>query len=154
MGLGGLLATLEPWLNHPHRIGYAEYKPVQLRTAAACGLPVPRTVVTNDPAVAREFVADVGQAVYKPFGGTGIPDDDGVRQVYCSVVGPDQVEDPSISRTMHLFQEWVPKAYEVRLTVVDGEFFAARIDGHSESARVDWRTDYDNLAWVGVVCSL
>ncbi|PZS38664.1 MAG: hypothetical protein DLM62_12480, partial [Pseudonocardiales bacterium] len=24
MGLGGLLASLEPWLNHPHQIGYSE----------------------------------------------------------------------------------------------------------------------------------
>lgn len=53
LGLGGLLATLGPWLNHPHRIGYAEYKPVQLRAAAACGLRVPRTLVTNDPGTAR-----------------------------------------------------------------------------------------------------
>ncbi|MGH3888944.1 MAG: MvdC/MvdD family ATP grasp protein, partial [Pseudonocardiaceae bacterium] len=26
MGFGGLLASLDQWLNHPHNIGYAEYK--------------------------------------------------------------------------------------------------------------------------------
>lgn len=48
---------------------------------------------------------------------------------------------------MHLFQEWVPKDYEVRLTVVDGEFFAARIDSESDAAHVDWRSDYDNVSY-------
>ena len=77
LGLGGLLASLQPWLNHPHQIGYSEFKPVQLRAAVACGLRVPRTVVTNDPGVARAFVTDVGRAVYKPFGGPGVCDADG-----------------------------------------------------------------------------
>jgi ATP-grasp ribosomal peptide maturase len=147
MGFGGLLATLDPWLNHPHHIGYAEYKPVQLRAAVACGLPVPRTLVTNEPETARAFVTDVGRAVYKPFGGSGAHDEDGVRQVFCSVVGPDDCDNPNIARTMHLFQEWVPKHYEVRLTVVDGEFFAARIDSESDAAHVDWRSDYDNVSY-------
>jgi len=43
---------------------------------------------------------------------------------------------------MHLFQQWVPKEHEVRLTVVDGRFFAACINAASGAARVDWRSDY------------
>ncbi|MGH3794036.1 MAG: ATP-grasp ribosomal peptide maturase [Pseudonocardiaceae bacterium] len=147
MGLGGLLATLEPWLNHPHQIGYAEYKPVQLHTAVSCGLPVPRTLITNEPATARAFVTDAGPAVYKPFSGSGVFDEDGFRQVFCTPIGPEQCDDRNISRTMHLFQQWIPKDYEVRLTVVDGQFFAARIDGESEAAQVDWRSDYGALSY-------
>ncbi|MBV9314007.1 MAG: ATP-grasp ribosomal peptide maturase [Pseudonocardia sp.] len=147
MGFGGLLASLEPWLNHPHQIGYVEYKPVQLRAAVACGLPVPGTLVTNNPGMAHEFVSRVGRAVCKPFGGTGVNDDDGYRQLFSTVVEPQQCDDLNIARTMHLFQEWVPKEYEVRLTVVDGHFFAARIDGESEAARVDWRSDYNALSY-------
>ncbi len=58
LGFGGLLASLDPWLNHPHNIGYAEYKPVQLRQAVACRLRVPRTLVTNEPETAQKFVTD------------------------------------------------------------------------------------------------
>lgn len=147
MGFGGLLASLDPWLNHPHQIGYAEYKPVQLREAAACGLRVPRTLVTNDPKTAKEFVFHVGRAVCKPFGGFGVCDEDGYRQTFTTVVTPQQCGDPSIARTMHLFQEWVPKEYEVRLTVVDDCFFAARIDAGSKAACVDWQSDYDALSY-------
>lgn len=147
MGLGGLLATLEPWLNHPYQIGYAEYKPVQLRAAVACGLSVPRTLVTNEPETARAFVTAVGRAVCKPFSGSGVYDDDGLRQVFCTVVEPGRCDSPSISRTMHLFQEAVLKDHEIRLTVVDDQFFAARIDGNSPAAQVDWRSDYDALSY-------
>lgn len=98
----------------------------------ACGLRVPRTVLTNDPDTARAFVANLGRVVYKPFGGSGV-DDDGFRQVFCTVIGLEQCGNPNISRTMHLFQQWVSKDYEVRLTVVDSQFFAARIDGGSKA---------------------
>lgn len=150
MGFGGLVAALEPWLNHPHQIGYAEYKPVQLRAAVACGLKVPRTLVTNEPETARAFVADVARAVYKPFSGSGVYDDDGFRQVFCTVVEPEQCDNLNISRTMHLFQEAVSKDYEIRLTVVDDQFFAARIDGNSPAAQVDWRSDYEALSYQAV----
>lgn len=150
IGLGGLLAALEPWLNHPHQISYAEYKPVQLRMAVASGLRVPRTLVTNVPNTAHAFVTEVGRAVYKPFSGSGIYDDNGFRQVFCTLLDPEQCDDPNISRTMHLFQQWVPKDYDVRLTVVDNQFFAARIDGKSESARVDWRSDYPALSYEAI----
>jgi glutathione synthase/RimK-type ligase-like ATP-grasp enzyme len=99
------------------------------------------------PASEPGMTDSVGRAVYKPFGGSGVHDEDGVRQVFCSVVGPDDCDNPNIARTMHLFQEWVPKDYEVRLTVVDGEFFAARIDSESDAAHVDWRSDYDNVSY-------
>jgi glutathione synthase/RimK-type ligase-like ATP-grasp enzyme len=48
---------------------------------------------------------------------------------------------------MHIFQEWVPKKYEVRVTVVDGRFFAARIDAMPEAAYVDWRSDYHSISY-------
>ncbi|MGH3439744.1 MAG: ATP-grasp ribosomal peptide maturase [Sciscionella sp.] len=150
LGFGGLLASLDQWLNHPHRIGYAEYKPVQLRRAVACGLRVPRTLITNDPERARAFVAGVGDAVYKPFGGAGVSDEDGFRYVFTTRVTADQCADQNIARTMHTFQEWVPKKYEVRMTVVDGRVFAARIDAASDAAHVDWRSDYHAISYATV----
>lgn len=151
LGLGGLLACLRPWLNHPHSIGYAEYKPVALQTATGVGLPVPRTLVTNDPDTARAFVADVGHAVYKPFGGTAaITDTEGTHQLFTTRVSPEQAGAASVAHSMHLFQAWVPKDYEVRLTVVDDRFFAARIDAHSPAAQVDWRADYRNLEYAPI----
>ncbi len=130
----------------PPRTGYAEYKPVQLHTAIAAGLQVPRTLVTNDPDTARAFVSEVGEAIYKPLGGTAaVTDVEGTHQVCATRVTPEQAGGPSVAHTMHLFQQWVPKDYEVRLTVVDDQFFAARIDARTAAAKVDWRADYHAL---------
>lgn len=50
LGLGGVLAALPVlWVNNPNRAADAMYKPLQLTTAAACGLCVPPTLVTNVP---------------------------------------------------------------------------------------------------------
>jgi hypothetical protein len=55
--------------------------------------------------------------------------------------------DDSIAGTAHLLQHWVPKAFEVRITIVDGRLYAARIDAGSAAAHIDWRTDYDALTY-------
>lgn len=149
-GFGGLLRAIPHWLNHPDLITHAEYKPVQLAAAAAAGLSVPRTLITNDPATAREFVAHVDRAVYKPFSSPYLDDEGTRRLIYTtSLSGPHEIDD-SVRHTAHLFQEWVDKAYEVRLTVVDQHCFAARLVGRSQRAAIDWRSDYPAIEY-GVV---
>ena len=42
---------------------------------------------------------------------------------------------------MTTLQEFVPKAYEVRLTVIGSAWFPIALDAGSERARTDWRSD-------------
>jgi ATP-grasp ribosomal peptide maturase len=146
LGFGGLLASIDQWLNHPHQISYSEYKPVQLKTARRCGFTVPRTLITNDPVAARKFVRSVETAVCKPFGSTSIVDTEGVYQFFSTVIDHTRI-DESVRHTMHMFQAWADKKYEVRLTVVDDRMFAARIDASSEAGYRDWRSDYRRLTY-------
>ncbi|MGH3736902.1 MAG: MvdC/MvdD family ATP grasp protein [Micromonosporaceae bacterium] len=74
-GFGGVISALPRWMNHPAAIGRAEYKAVQLRGAAACGLTIPRTLITNDPQQAKEFADDVGATVHKRLSGAIGPGD-------------------------------------------------------------------------------
>lgn len=139
-GLDGLLAAVPGWFNRPDRMDHAEYKPVQLAAAAAAGLATPRTLVTNDPEAARRFVAGLPAAVYKAFCST-VREPAGRRFIYTSMVTADAITD-DVRYTAHLFQEWIDKTHEVRLTVVDDRLFAARLRGTSAAAAVDWRADY------------
>jgi ATP-grasp ribosomal peptide maturase len=146
-GLGGLLATSSRWLNHPHRASIAEYKPLQLAQAAAVGLDVPDTLVTNEVAEARRFVAKHGQAIYKPLTQAQIG---AGRMVYACVVTPSDLDgEPGtgVAATAHMFQERIHSEYAVRLTVVDGAMFAAAIHAHSPAAAIDWRADYAALSY-------
>lgn len=58
-GIIGVLESLSLrhtlWVSRSHNIRRAELKALQLATAQAIGLCVPRTLVTNDPHAAREF---------------------------------------------------------------------------------------------------
>ncbi len=66
--------------------------------------------------------------------------------VYTHLLTDDDLADlRGVHHTAHLFQEYVPKVFEVRLTVVGDEFFAAKIATSSATyTQVDWRRDYDS----------
>lgn len=87
-----------------------------------------------------------GRAVYKPLTPAGITETDTHRVVFTTPVAVGDV-DESVRLTAHLLQERIDKRYEVRLTVVDDVFLAARIDAGSNAAAVDWRADYEALAY-------
>ncbi|MFJ3904762.1 hypothetical protein [Streptomyces sp. NPDC090025] len=131
-------------INHPSRDAAANYKPVQLAAAARCGLDVPRSVITSDPEHARTFMGD-DTVVYKGLGG-GVLGPEGRQFLPVALVSADQVDD-GVGSTAHLFQECVDKAYEVRLTVIGDRMFPVAIHAGSETARLDWRTDYRSLTY-------
>ncbi|MGW5448677.1 ATP-grasp ribosomal peptide maturase [Streptomyces asiaticus] len=149
-GFGGLVYALPAlWVNHPNRNALARFPPVALAVAARSGLSVPRTLITNDPAEAREFISALpGQvAAYKALGTTHPSDnDDRPQALWTTQVRPDEINE-SVRRTAHQFQEWVDKAYEVRLTAVGHQLFAAEIHAGSDASRLDFRADYDSLTY-------
>ncbi|MGW2542661.1 hypothetical protein ACWC5I_17725 [Kitasatospora sp. NPDC001574] len=62
------------------------------------------------------------------------------------VLDPAELDD-SVRLCAHLFQEWIDKSHEVRLTVVGDRFFPVEIHAGSDAARIDWRTDYKSLTY-------
>jgi glutathione synthase/RimK-type ligase-like ATP-grasp enzyme len=131
------------WLPPPGKAADAEYKPLQLRIAAESELKVPRTLITNEPRAATRFAESVaGPVVHKPFSHVRGVVNNQTAAVYTSIVRPEELAHPDVATTAHLFQEWVPKEYEVRLTVVGRELFAAEIHADSEAGHIDWRSDY------------
>ncbi|MFD7136955.1 ATP-grasp ribosomal peptide maturase [Streptomyces sp. NPDC059894] len=152
-GLGGVLSALEcRWVNHPTAMARAEYKPVQLAAARACRLLIPPTLITNRPEDVRSFAADVSAAIVcKPVASPVVIEDGQLRCVYTRRLEPADLDDlRGIDTTAHLFQAWVPKKHEVRLTVIGKRMFAAAIHAGSEAAHEDWRSDYGSLTYMAV----
>ena len=154
VGLGGVLASLRArWMNHPSALADAEYKPRQLALAATVGLDTPRTLVTNDRAAVRTFAGEVGDVVVKPLAEPIVREAGGSTPVWTRRLTSADLEDlDGVETTAHLFQAFVTKAYEVRVTAVGDRLFAVRIDAGSPQARVDWRSDYDALTYQVVEC--
>jgi ATP-grasp ribosomal peptide maturase len=137
--LGGILTSLPGclYVNHPHRIGDAEYKPAGLAAAAAAGFKVPPTVITNVPDDARAFIKEYGPAIFKPISVPLYLVDGQAQTVPVTEVSADEI-DNSVTGTMHLFQKRVDKVADIRVTVIGEQIFAVQID----SGLLDWRTDY------------
>ncbi|GGP04743.1 ATP-grasp ribosomal peptide maturase [Nonomuraea glycinis] len=145
-GLGGVLAALPGtfYLNHPFRNRDAEYKPLQLATAAACGLAIPRTLITNRQDSVRRFASRSDGTVFKPLWSTPFKTDNGKwRTIWAHPIDPEEV-DGTVTGAAHLFQEQVKKAADVRVTMVGDHVFPVRIDG---SPALDWRLHYDSLSY-------
>ncbi|MFD4261954.1 ATP-grasp ribosomal peptide maturase, partial [Streptomyces sp. NPDC058534] len=143
-GLGGVLASLPGclYVNHPHRVGDAEFKPSGLAAAAHAGFPLPPTAVTSDPDAARAFIEQHGRVIYKPLSAPLYRVDGVSCTVEVAAVTADEI-DEAVSGTAHLFQRQVDKTADVRVTVIGDQVFAVRID----SDLLDWRTDYGRLRY-------
>jgi glutathione synthase/RimK-type ligase-like ATP-grasp enzyme len=121
---------------------------VGLRTAVGCGLTVPSTLLTSNLAQAHIFCESVeGGVVYKPLSATNIVTDDDMQLIYTSKVYGKNLDEADLSLTMNLLQAWVPKRYDVRVTVVGSHLFGVAIHAGSSEAYIDWRTDYDSLSY-------
>lgn len=149
-GLGGIITALDcRWVNHPAAMSRAEYKPLQLASAREAGLAIPPTLVTNSPDAVRAFVGDVGgQAICKPVASPVFVEGDQLKTVYTHRVTETDLGDVrGIDTTAHLFQAWVEKRHEVRLTVVGDRLFAAEVHAGSAAAHTDWRSDYASVTY-------
>lgn len=136
------LLTIEGvlWVNHPHRHAAANAKAAQLRAARRLGLEIPPTLVTNDADAARAFLAKAdGPVVYKAMSQS--LDTEPGRALFTGLVTEREIAKlDAIELTPGIFQQFVPKAYELRVTVVGERLFGVRLDSQAHAAsRIDWR---------------
>ena len=128
------------WINHPHCHIRANSKPAQLAIACKLGLDIPPTVITNDPDEVREFVTQSNrETVYKAL--TQSLDTEPGKSLFTSIVTKQALAKLDLIRlTPGVFQQLIPKAYELRVTVVGPRIFSAKIDSQTRSeTKVDWR---------------
>lgn len=119
------------WVNPPQSAQKATYKLYQLRLAAHIGFMVPQTIVTNDPNEALAFLRLCNdQMVYKQLNRFFVQDSEDVYGVYVTLVTENELEEnwDSVRLAPSLFQEVVPKAYELTIFVVGDYVWATAID--------------------------
>ncbi|MFE6887948.1 ATP-grasp ribosomal peptide maturase [Streptomyces sp. NPDC057694] len=131
---GMLRCTDARWMNHPDAARRARHKPWQLWLARECGLPVPATLITTFPRVAREFAERYPDLVVKPVSGSH-PGDDGLA-VPTTRVRPDE-DFRAVEHGPTLLQRRIRTAADIRLTVVGERMFAARAAADPDAADDD-----------------
>jgi len=150
LGLGGVLAELDTrWVNHPNQSANSAYKPVQLATAARCGLTIPPTVITNDPKAVRRLAKKCPDGiVHKSLGPNTVTTDGHIDVAFTHRLESADLEDLSaVELTATQVQGWVDKKYEARIIVIGDQMFTVLIHAGSAASRIDWRADYKNLSY-------
>lgn len=131
------------WINPYQNDVAAHSKPYQLAIAQEVGLTVPATLISNDMTQVQEFYERCsGKMIYKSLVFHPFCMQNSVHTIYTSVVSEADLLEASrnISYAPHLFQEYVPKRSELRITIIGEYISAVEIDSQkTPSTVIDWR---------------
>lgn len=139
--LGGIMGRTAHWMSHPAAVWQSEFKPYQLTVASEVGLPIPPTVITNDPPTIRKAFVDFGSMVVKPARSGHVVQAGQEHAIFTSRVLEQHLAELDSARlSPAIYQALVPKRFDLRITIVGKRIFAAAIDSQSDPAAiVDWR---------------
>lgn len=108
IGVGGALLALPGvlWVNRPDLAATAVYRPQQWAVAARCGISVPRSLVTNDPAAVQRFAAQSRTGVVvKPLTANLLYEDSTYKMGWTRKLSAEDLADlRGVDATAHLVQ--------------------------------------------------
>lgn len=140
-----------PWINKmetDHAVG--NNKLLQLQEAQLSGLAIPRTLFTNNPEQVQAFyTACQGNMIMKLHGALSRSmDASGAFFPTTRVTEQHLLQLDTLAYCPMIFQEDVPKAYELRIAYVDGAFYTGKINATKDAAgQTDWRAANVTLPW-------
>lgn len=145
LGIGGVLSSLDAlWMNEPNRACDAEYRPRQLTTAMTCGLPVARTLVTNDKLAVHYFARASERGLVQKALGSNVGTVDDRRMIHyarrTSGHALDELTGVELTaHQLHQFQHRIDLDHEVQVVVVGDRLFPVALDRRSgyESLRYE-----------------
>lgn len=139
-----------PWMNYmqqDHLVG--NDKLMQLTHAQQAGLIIPETIFTNDAHTIRNFFDECkGEMVVKLHGALSRSMEGNTPFFPTTKLNTaDMNRLDQLAYCPMIFQQYIPKAYELRVVYVDGAFFAGKIP-NEHAGVTDWRTiSNQRVAW-------
>jgi glutathione synthase/RimK-type ligase-like ATP-grasp enzyme len=139
------------WINNPRNSKMADDKIRQQKLAIDCGLETPSSLYGNDPKEIRSFLRKMGgKAIYKPLKPFYASWTEKGKKMclYTSIIEEGVLPaDEVLALTPGIFQELLPKEFELRVVIMGRKVFAFRIDVPEGSrGRLDWRSAYHEIA--------
>ena len=116
----------------------------QLQAAQLVGILTPITLITNDPVKVRHFYEQrQGNIIAKMLTSLTISMEGNTPFVYTRRVQQEDLNDADLlCYSPMVFQEYIPKEYELRIIYVDGDLYTGAISSRAlpENNGTDWRT--------------
>ena len=134
----------------------ADSKMLQIKMAVEAGFHIPRTCFTNNKQDCMLHLNGIGDVVLKPIVSETVWDEVNDFQWNFFTQKTDiedlsNAPDEAFSQTVSFAQEYVEKAFELRVTVVGDKLFACRIDSQAQdedTGKIDWRQGYGHgIKW-------
>lgn len=156
------LAWLRYWLKDIPSLGSivmdrpAASKLLQYRTAIEVGFNIPKTIFSNSKDSVCRFANGAGELSLKEICGEGMMAADEEQQYvfYTQKATPPDLllaPDEAFAQTVSFIQEYIPKAYELRVTLVGDKCFAAKVYSQTQAddtGKTDWRQGSEHgLRW-------
>lgn len=129
------------WISRPDKIREAESKLYQLKIASELGFQIPKTLITNSPSSAKAFFEENQSIITKPQRHGRISHNGQFGHIYTNIVESKHVSSlDKVRYVATLFQEYIFKAVEIRVTVVGNSIFSVGIYSQEVSkSKHDWR---------------
>lgn len=129
------------WLNKFTDFHKNDNKLIQLDLARSLDIKIPATIISN----IRPSMEFVG--IYKPiYAKLRVDDNDCLFSVKTT-----QHCEQVLDSIPYIHQSYIPKAFELRITIVGNKFFSCKIDSQQskdERTRIDWRHyNLDKIYW-------
>lgn len=134
------------WVNHPLAISSISNRVKQLQIATKIGLKIPKTLVTNNPEEMNEFFTECkGEMIAKTLASSqGLPSG---KMIFTHKLSKkDILHSGNLKYAPVMFQEYVSKKTEFRVTVIGDHIHSAEIQSQrSPKTQHDWR-NYDDFS--------
>jgi hypothetical protein len=117
----------------------------QLEVARRTGFKTPSTIISNEYESIRSFINKHDRVIVKHFSPHywGSNESDGLKAVGTNLLKSlNDVDKRSIELCPCIFQEYIEKSYEIRVTVIGDVVFAAKIQSEAGGSFVDWRFNF------------
>lgn len=131
-------------MSDPYSIDKAENKSLQLSIARDIGFNIPKTLITGNFEEIKKFRECMNASiVIKPIYMNQVDDGDTTYQIFSNILKDSDLENyKDYSPFPSIFQEYIEKEYEIRVTVVGKKIFSAKVDSQSNpNTKIDWRRE-------------
>ena len=152
----GFLSFIRYYLKDVYSIGgivedrYASSKMLQLSVAHSLGMSMPDTCFSNEKTPIVDLAKQYTDLSLKPISGSSVFINDEQEYVFYSqkAKSADLIQQPeeAFTQTVSFVQNYVEKAYELRVTVINQDIIACKIDSQiqdNDKGKIDWRQGYD-----------
>ncbi len=135
------------WINTWESSKKARSKLLQLATAKECGFKIPKTLFSNNPEDIKRFLtlnSESTKTIVKSFLPVNWTEGLNVKTLYATEVDAAKLPSDYLLRVAPaIYQEKIPKAYEIRSTFFGPTGLHAKIDAEKNGAPLqDWRQGY------------